>query len=216
MCYIRDVHGTVIPIRMHRSENWGVLWGLAPLTVTPKYLLKNHALYPGNTGCYRIGGYSVLKKVQSWNTAKGLWTTSYSCNHGCWIPCDQGPAGKKSHHHVSRGSRHWLERDLPRWYSGKEFAYQFRIHKRCTFNPWVRKIPWSRKWQPDPIFLPGKPHGQRSLLVYSPWAPRQSDTTEHICMHNGAFTKWRCLSSGFHQDIVDWEGWTKGFHFSHF
>ena len=36
------------------------------------------------------------------------------------------------------------------------------------FDPWVRKIPWRRRWQPIPIFLPGKSHGQRSLLGYSP------------------------------------------------
>ena len=37
------------------------------------------------------------------------------------------------------------------------------------FEPWVGKIPWRRKWQPSPVFLPGKFHGQRSLLGYSPW-----------------------------------------------
>jgi len=31
------------------------------------------------------------------------------------------------------------------------------------FDPWVRKIPWRRIWQPTPVFLPGKFHGQRSL-----------------------------------------------------
>ena len=36
------------------------------------------------------------------------------------------------------------------------------------FDPWVGKIPWSRKWQPTPVFLPGKFHGQRSLVGYSP------------------------------------------------
>ena len=39
---------------------------------------------------------------------------------------------------------------------------------RQQFDPWVRKIPWRRKWQPTP-FLPGKSHGQRSLAGYSPW-----------------------------------------------
>ena len=39
---------------------------------------------------------------------------------------------------------------------------------RCEFDPWVRKIPWRRKWQPAPIFLPRKSHGQRSLVGYSP------------------------------------------------
>ena len=33
------------------------------------------------------------------------------------------------------------------------------------FDPWVRKIPWRRKWQLTPVFLPGKSHGQRSLVV---------------------------------------------------
>ena len=35
--------------------------------------------------------------------------------------------------------------------------------KRCRFNPWVRKMPWRKAWQPTPVFLPGEPHGQRSL-----------------------------------------------------
>ena len=37
------------------------------------------------------------------------------------------------------------------------------------FNPWLRKVPWRRKWQPTPVFLPGEAHGQRSLMGYSPW-----------------------------------------------
>ena len=49
----------------------------------------------------------------------------------------------------------------------------------CRFNPWVRKITWRWKWQPIPIFLPGKPHGQRSLVGYSPWGRKESDMTEH-------------------------------------
>ena len=49
---------------------------------------------------------------------------------------------------------------LPRWCSGKESACQRR---RPGFNPWVGKIPWRRKWQPTPVFLPGKFHGQRGL-----------------------------------------------------
>ena len=53
------------------------------------------------------------------------------------------------------------------WLSGKESACQCR---RCKFNPWVRKIPWRRKWQPTPVFLSGKFHEQRSLAGYSPWS----------------------------------------------
>ena len=45
--------------------------------------------------------------------------------------------------------------------------------KRHGFNPWVRKIPWRRKWQPTPVFLLGKFHGQRSLAGYSPGQSRR-------------------------------------------
>ena len=40
---------------------------------------------------------------------------------------------------------------------------------RPGFDPWVGKISWRRKWRPTPVFLPGKLHGQRSLMGYSPW-----------------------------------------------
>ena len=45
------------------------------------------------------------------------------------------------------------------------------------FDPWVGKIPWRRKWQPTPVLLPGKSHGQRSLVGYSPWGRKESDMT---------------------------------------
>ena len=48
------------------------------------------------------------------------------------------------------------------------------------FDPWVGKIPWRRKWQPTPVLLPGKFHGQRSLVGYSPWGRKESDTTERL------------------------------------
>ena len=41
-----------------------------------------------------------------------------------------------------------------------------------------RKIPWRRAWQPMPVFLPGESHGQRSLVSYSPWGRKESDTTK--------------------------------------
>ena len=45
--------------------------------------------------------------------------------------------------------------------------------RRCGFDPWVGKTPWSRKWQSMPGFLPGKSHGQRSLLGCSPWGRKR-------------------------------------------
>ena len=62
---------------------------------------------------------------------------------------------------------------FPWWLSGKESACQCRRHKRCRFDPWVGNIPWRRKWQPSPLFLPGKSHGQRSLVVYSLWCGKR-------------------------------------------
>ena len=55
--------------------------------------------------------------------------------------------------------------DLHMWLSGKESTCQCR---KLRFNPWVRKTPWRRKWQPTLIFLPGKSHEYRSLVGYSP------------------------------------------------
>ena len=49
---------------------------------------------------------------------------------------------------------------LPEWLSGKESTCQCRRHR---FDPWVRKFPGIRKWQPTPAFLPGESHGQRNL-----------------------------------------------------
>ena len=46
------------------------------------------------------------------------------------------------------------------------------------FNPWIGKITWRRKWQPIPVFLPEKSHGQRSLVGYSPKCGKELDATE--------------------------------------
>ena len=68
-------------------------------------------------------------------------------------------------------------------------AQQERIRLQCRrhgFDPWVRKIPWRRAWQPNPVLLPRESHGQRSLAGYSPLALTESDTTEatyHACTH---------------------------------
>ena len=47
--------------------------------------------------------------------------------------------------------------------------------------PGVRKIPWRREWQPTPVVLPRESYGQRSLVGYSPWGRKESDTTEQTC-----------------------------------
>ena len=58
--------------------------------------------------------------------------------------------------------------------------------RRPGFDPWVRKIPWRRAWQPTPVFWSGKFHAQRSLVDNSPWARgrKESDMTERLIFWN--------------------------------
>ena len=51
---------------------------------------------------------------------------------------------------------------------------------------------WRRKWQPTPVFLPGKSHGQRSLMGYNPWGCEESDTTERLHFH----FSFSCIGEG--------------------
>ena len=67
--------------------------------------------------------------------------------------------------------KHWL----PWCLRGLSVCLQCR---RPGFDPWVGKIPWRRRWQPTPVLLPRKSHGQRNLVGYSPWGLKESDTTE--------------------------------------
>ena len=62
---------------------------------------------------------------------------------------------------------------------------------RPGFDPWVRKIPCRRKWQSTPVLLPGKFHGWRSLVGYSPWDHKELDTTEQLHFHSQGQQKER-------------------------
>ena len=69
---------------------------------------------------------------------------------------------------------------VAQWY---RVYLKYRRGRGCKFDPWVEEIPWGRKWQPTPVCMPGKSHGQRSLMGYSLWGPKESDTTERLSMH---------------------------------
>ena len=71
----------------------------------------------------------------------GVW---WSTVHGV---AKESDTTERLHFHI-----HTL--GLPWWLSGKESTCQCRRHR---FNSWVRKLPWRRKWQPPPVYLPGKP-----------------------------------------------------------
>ena len=69
---------------------------------------------------------------------------------------------------------------LPWWLNWKRISL---LCRKPGFNPCVRKIPWRRKWQPTPVFLPGESHGQRSLAGYSSRGRKEADTTEQLSLH---------------------------------
>ena len=75
----------------------------------------------------------------------------------------------------------WTENyELPWWLRGSSVCLKCG---RPRFDPWVGKIPWRRKWQPTPVLLPGKFHGQRILVGYSPWGRKESNMTEWLHFH---------------------------------
>ena len=85
----------------------------------------------------------------------------------------------------------------PRWLSGKESACQCRRCRRHWFISWVGKLPWRRKWQHSPVFLPGKSHGQRSLAGYSPQSCKELDMTERLTLSLSLL----CRSSRVKKDL---------------
>ena len=89
---------------------------------------------------------------------------------------------------------------------------------RPGFDSRVGKIPWRRKWQPTPVFLPGEFYGQRSVASYSPWGHILSDMTERLTQHCKIYHCFIILNSNFscvclclvtqscpaHCDPMDW------------
>ena len=90
------------------------------------------------------------------------WEQMFSTWWGNWTT--KGRSGKRHF------SLHKPFLGLPTWLRGEEPALQCMRH---GFDPWVRKIPRRRKWQSTPVLLPGKPHGQRSLVGYRPWGHKR-------------------------------------------
>ena len=99
--------------------------------------------------------------------------------------------------------RDWTELNWTERYSQASLVAQV-INKclqcrRQGFDPWVGKIPWRGKWQPTPVFLPGKSYGERHLLGYSPKSWTQlSDYSK--CVPTGNYFSlciwdWRYISS---------------------
>ena len=108
-------------------------------------------------------------------------TTSYtnSCVGSSHVGCRLGHVADFGQQEIRKSN---INRALPRWHSGKESACQCRRH---GLGPWVGKIPWRKKWQPTPVFLPGESHRQRSLVGYSPCGCQELDKTEEALPIHG-------------------------------
>ena len=72
----------------------------------------------------------------------------------------------------------------------KRICLQCRRCRRCSFDPWVGKISWRRKWQFIPVLLPGRSHGQRNLVGYSPWGGKRA---EHDLVTEQQ-QRWQCAT----------------------
>ena len=100
---------------------------------------------------------------------------------------------------------------LPWWLSDKESSCQCR---RYRFDPWDRKIPWRRKWQPPLVFLLGKSHGERSLASYSPRGGERvgHDLATQTTAANNIWGKsrqsrrfpWICVICEYHEPVFQY------------
>ena len=108
----------------------------------------------------------------SQHTATGLFPSL-----GC---CERCPSERGAHPSVWGSSVHfswnyWAPGQLRGASLAAEHSRLCLQCMRCRFTPWVRKVPWRRKWQPTPGLWPGKSHGQRSLVGCSPRGCTESD-----------------------------------------
>ena len=83
----------------------------------------------------------------------------------------------------------WISQVAPRL----RICLQCWRHRRHGFDPWVGKISWKGECQPTPVFLPGQPHGQRSLVGYSPWGHKESDNDWSHTPHTRQPLIWKYL-----------------------
>ena len=95
----------------------------------------------------------------------------------------------------------YFNTDFPGGSDGKRNCLQCM---RSRLSPWVRKIPWRRKWQPIPVFLTGEFHGQRNLAGYSPWGCKELDMTEQLTLHFRDYIFFKLSLSFKTLEIIRW------------
>ena len=121
-------------------------------------------------------GLQPARLLCPWNSpGKNTGVGSHSFSKGFSWPSDQPSSSALQADSLTSG--HPLSYlGIPGGSDGKVSVHNVQTR----FNPWVRKIPWRRKWQPTPVFLPGEIHGQRSLEDYSPRGRKESHMTDRL------------------------------------
>ena len=129
--------------------------------------------------------------------------TCLPCLNTCEVTGDMapGPSHPVSASPQTCGKACFTEMTLPSFhlaFPGSSDSRESACNPRDPGSiPVLGGFPWRRKWQPTPVFLPGKSHGQRSLAGYSPWGRKESDTTERL--HSLYYRNLLVLSSKFRQ-----------------
>ena len=140
---------------LKQRKTWGTM---------PKNFLIQEIWLSGST-IYENGWFYFFKFMIRCSTPTLLWKTQFQ------------KQGETKYWCAYEKKRHW---DFPGGSDSKASA--------CNvgdpgFDPWVRKITWRRKWQPTPVLLPGKSHGGKNLVGYSPWGHKELDMTEWLHFH---------------------------------
>ena len=165
-----------------------VTGGFPLLWLSSKIFLKTHCL---STTC--LPGYDPGAGTQRHWFPNKLphidqlpWQRELS--HACWTPQGGGLSTLSLHNSPSchgcilTPQPYRAERAPESWMPGFIIKGAPRCQLRCSLElPWL--MAWRRRWQPIPVFLPGKFHGWRSLVGYSPWSHKESDTTEWLHIH---------------------------------
>ena len=159
-------------------KNWPVLTNQKPRQFFFFFLqkIKFRALYlsclKGSSPKYQFSSF--------WRNKKSIWL--------------QGPSqvdAKKwsqAHFKIIKGTAGWISLKGNGGVSGGSVVKNPPAKQKTQVQTLGREIPWRRKWQPSPVFLPGEFHGQRSLAGYSPWGHKGSDTTEQL--NSSSSSKW--------------------------
>ena len=128
-------------------------------------------LFPGGSVVKNLPAHEGDRRNMVWEDPleEQMTTATHSSILAWKILRTEKPGGQRVGHDLTTEyAAGQIVLHLPRWSSGKEATCQCRRHNRCKFYPWVRKIPWSTKWQTTLVFLLGKFYGQWSLASDSP------------------------------------------------